>query len=380
MLGWARLLRTTRLDASTFERAIETIERSALAQQQLIDDMLDVSRIVAGKLVLQTQQLNLSSILQTGIDVVRPMAEAKNIQINYKCDGEIDSVTGDPKRWQEVVLNLLTNAIKFTPHEGRVEVRLNRVNDYAEISVRDTGQGIAPDFLPHVFDRFRQGDGANKKHSTGLGLGLAIVQHLVKLHGGNVRAESAGAGQGSFFTVELPLRVNEAEARAISHSVQTDSKKVDKLECAGTLDNLRVLVIDHDADTRELITFILKQCGAVVTSVTSARETLDTLAHSRFDVLLSDIGLADDDGYELIRQVRLLDIKNGGNIPAVALTAYATEQDQRRALSAGFQFHLPKPVEPGELIAVVSRLVGRDNLRTPEGRASSPHSFSGSSR
>jgi signal transduction histidine kinase/ActR/RegA family two-component response regulator len=355
MLGWTRLIRTTKLDDVTFLRALETIERSAQAQAQLIEDMLDVSRIVAGKLALQTRQLDLSSVIQTGIDVVRPMADSKNIHIHYTCDSKIDSLTGDPKRLQQVVLNLLTNAIKFTPRDGRVDVRLARLNRNAEITVRDTGQGITPDFLPHVFDRFRQGNGAVRKHSAGLGLGLAIVQHLVKLHGGVVRAESAGQEQGATFTVELPLILNEAEARDTEHSVETNANTVE-FECAGTLDDLRLLVVEDDADTRELITFILEQCGAAVTSVTCVREALDVLAHSKIDVLLSDIGLSDHDGYELIRQVRLLDNQNARNVPAIALTACATADDQRRALSAGFQFHVPKPVEPSELIAVVSRL------------------------
>ncbi|MEN3327491.1 MAG: hypothetical protein V7638_2298 [Acidobacteriota bacterium] len=357
MLGWARILRTTKLSEVDFIRALDTIERSAQAQAQLIEDMLDVSRIVAGKLALESKQLNLSLIIQTGIDVVRPIADSKNVQINYTCDSEIDSLIGDPKRLQQVVLNLLTNAIKFTARDGRIEVRLARVNHHAEISVRDTGQGIAPDFLPHVFDRFRQGNGAVSQHSPGLGLGLAIVQHLVKLHGGNVRAESPGQDHGATFTVELPLRLNEGEARDTEHSVEANGNTVE-LDCAGTLDDLRLLVVEDDADTRELITFILEQCGAVVTSVTGAREALEVLTHSKIDVLLSDIGLSDYDGYELIRQVRLLDNENGRNVPAVALTACATAEDHRRALSAGFQFHVPKPVEPAELIAVLSRLVG----------------------
>src|SRR5215211_2540324 len=357
MLGWTRLMRTTKLDDVTFVRALEIIDRSAQAQAQLIEDMLDVSRIVAGKIALQTQQLNLSSIIQTGLNVVRPLAETKNIQINFTCDSGIDSLTGDPKRLQQVVLNLLTNAIKFTPRTGRVEVCLARVNQHAEIIVRDTGEGIASDLLPHVFDRFRQGNGVVRKQSAGLGLGLAIVQHLVQLHGGNVRAESAGQQQGVTFTVELPLTVNEAEAGdTAKHSGLTNSRTVDELECPGTLNGLRLLVVEDDADTRELITFVLEQCGAAVTSVTSVREALDVLAHSTIDVLLSDIGLSDHDGYELIRQVRLMDNEDGRNIPAVALTACATAEDRRRALAAGFQCHLPKPVEPTELTTVLSRL------------------------
>jgi len=358
MLGWARILRTTKLDEIAFVRAIETIERSAHAQTQLIEDMLDVSRIIAGKLALQPRQLNLSSVIHTAIDVVRPLADSKNIKINYTCGSEINSLTGDPRRLQQVVLNLLTNAIKFTPHGGRVEVRLDLVNHYAEITVRDTGQGIAADFLPHVFDRFRQGNGATRRHSAGLGLGLAIVKHLVHLHGGNVRVESAGEGQGASFTVELPFTLHEAR------DMHSESKSGDELECAGSLEDLRLLIVDDDADTRELITFILEQCGVVVTSVTSARDALDLLAHSKVDVLVSDIRLSEDDGYELIRQVRLLDNEQARNVAAVALTAYSTEEDQRRALAAGFQFHIRKPVEPSELMAVLSHLAQKNERLT----------------
>ena len=353
MLCWARILRTTKLDETAFVRAIDIIDRNAQAQAQLIEDMLDISRIVAGKLALYTQPLNLSTIIQTGIDVVRPIADGKNIEIRYTCDCKPDSFTGDPKRLQQVVLNLLTNAVKFTPPEGRVEVRLARVNHHVEITVRDTGEGISADFLPHVFDRFRQANGAVGKRSAGLGLGLAIVQHLVQLHGGSVRAESPGEGQGATFTVELPVAVKAADARDMDHSSVEEDNQV---ECTGTLEGLRLLIVDDDADTRELITFILEECGAIISSATCASEALDILTHSKFDVLLSDIGLSDDDGYELIRQVRLLDNKDVRNIRAVALTAFATDEDQRRALSAGFQCHVPKPVKPDELIAVLSRL------------------------
>ncbi len=238
---------------------------------------------------------------------------------------------------------------------GSVEIRLDRANEHAEITVHDTGQGIPPEFLPHVFDRFRQGNGATTRHTAGLGLGLAIAQHLVKLHGGNIYAESAGEGQGALFTVKLPFTLNGADAG----SVRRNSEMDDEFECAARLDDLRLLVIDDDADTRELVTFILEQCGAIVTAVTSAHDALDILAHSKIDILISDVGLPDSDGYELIRKVRLLDNENGRNIPAVALTAYAAAEDHRRALAAGFQFHIPKPVEPGKLIAVLSHLGGR---------------------
>jgi signal transduction histidine kinase/ActR/RegA family two-component response regulator len=359
MVGWTRILRTTKLDEIDFARALETIERNAQTQAQLIEDMLDVSRIVAGKVALETQQLDLDSLIEGAIDVVRPVAESKNLKIDYALAYKIDSFVGDPKRLQQIVLNLLTNAVKFTPEGGSVEVRLDRVNGHAEISVRDTGQGIPREFLPHVFDRFRQANSANMKHSPGLGLGLAIAQHLVMLHGGVIHAESAGEGQGALFTVKLPFTLNGADAGDMQCSIRRNSEIDNEFECAARLDDLRLLVVDDDADTCELITFILEQCGGIVTTATSAREALDILAHSKIDILISDVGLPDSNGYELIREVRLLDNETGRNIPAVALTAYAAEEDQKRALSAGFQFHLPKPVEPSKLIAVLAHLGGR---------------------
>lgn len=359
MLGWTRILRTTKLDEVDFARALETIERNAQGQAQLIEDMLDVSRIIAGKLALETRQLDLASLIEGAIEVVRPLAEGKNLKINYALAYKFYSFVGDPKRLQQIVLNLLTNAIKFTPQGGSVDVRLDRVNEHAEITIRDTGQGIPSEFLPHVFDRFRQAKSATAKHSAGLGLGLAIARHLVMLHGGVIHAESAGEGQGALFTVKLPFTLNAADSGDRQFSIARSIELGDEFECAARLDDLRLLVIDDDADTRELITFILEQCGAVVTTVTSARAALEILAQSKIDILISDIGLPDSSGYELIRKVRLLDNENGRKIPAVALTAYATEEDERRALSAGFQFHLPKPVEPSRLIAVVAHLGGR---------------------
>lgn len=359
MVGWTRILRTTKLNENDLARALETIERNAQTQAQLIEDMLDVSRIVAGKLTLETRQLDLALLLEGAIDVVRPLAESKNLNVNYTLAYKFDLFVGDPKRVQQIVLNLLTNAIKFTPEGGSVEVRLDRVNEHAEITVRDTGQGIPAEFLPHVFDRFRQANGATTKHSPGLGLGLAIAQHLVKLHGGVIHAESAGEGQGALFTVKLPFTLNGANAGDMQCSIRRNSEMDNEFECPTRLDDLRLLVIDDDADTCELITFMLEQCGAIVTTATSAREALDILAHSKIDILISDVGLPDSDGYELIREVRLLDNENGKSIPAVALTAYAAKEDQRRALSAGFQFHIPKPVEPSKLIAILSHLGGR---------------------
>jgi signal transduction histidine kinase len=359
MLGWSRMLRTTRLDKAASTRALEIIERNAEAQVRLIEDMLDVSRIIAGKLRLEAQTFNLGSVIEAAVDVVRPMADAKNIQIQCALDSQIDSFSGDQKRLQQVVSNLLTNAVKFTPQGGRVEARLDRVDSQACITVSDTGQGISPDFLPHVFDRFRQADSAMTRASGGLGLGLAIVRHLVELHGGTVRAESRGEGQGAIFTVELPLVFRQAETSDTQGATERAEDVAGAFEGSGALDGLRVLVVDDEADTRELLAFVLEQCGARVMTVASAREALDTLAESKFDVLLSDIGMPGEDGYQLIRRVRSLDRQQGGNIPAVALTAYATEEDRTRAFSAGFQVHMAKPVEPTQLIAVVSHLAGR---------------------
>jgi CheY-like chemotaxis protein len=358
MLGWSRLLRTTKLDKAASTRALEIIERNAEAQVRLIEDMLDVSRIIAGKLRLEVQPLDPASLVEAAVDVVRPTADAKSIRIKCALDAQIDSFSGDQKRLQQVVLNLLTNAVKFTPEGGRVEVRLERTGSQVQLKVSDTGQGIGKDFLPHVFDRFRQADSSTTRESGGLGLGLAIVRHLVELHGGTVRAESSGEGQGATFIVELPITAHRAEESNSRRSLQR-LKDGDGFECAGALAGLRVLVVDDEQDTRELLAFMLEQCGAMVTIVASARAALDAIAQSKPDVLLSDIGMSGEDGYKLISRVRSLDHKQGGNIPAVALTAYATEEDRARAFSAGFQVHMAKPIEPTQLIAVVSHLAGR---------------------
>jgi CheY-like chemotaxis protein len=276
-------------------------------------------------------------------------AQAKSIQIQTVFDSSVGLVAGDPNRLQQVVWNLLSNAVKFTPDGGRVEVRLERVDSQAQIQVIDTGKGISPDFLPHVFEYFRQADSTTTRVFGGLGLGLAIVHHLVELHGGTIWAESAGEGQGATFTVRLPLF-------AIQPQTQEDSKQPDS---ALDLSDLKVLVVDDEVDSRGFVTFVLQDHGAVVKAVASAREALEALALEKPDLLLSDIGMPEMDGYMLIRQIRGMPPEQGGQIPAIALSAYVSQSDSEQALSAGFQKHLAKPVEPAELIAVVATLIGR---------------------
>lgn len=358
MLGWTRLLNSRKFDEVTTARAMETIERSARAQAQLIEDLLDVSRIIQGKLRLNIRPIALVSVIQAAIDIVRPAAEAKEIQLYSDLDPVVDLVAGDSDRLQQVVWNLLSNAIKFTPKGGRVEVRLERVNSYIEIAVKDTGQGINPNFVPYVFDRFRQADSSITRSSTGLGLGLAIVRHLVELHGGTVRAESPGEGQGATFTVKLPvipMRNEVIPRKSVDIAVEEEAP----LDNSPSLQGMRVIVVDDEADSREYIITLLEQCGAEVVATTSASEALDAVSHIKADVLVSDIGMPEEDGYSLIRKVRALKAEQGGQIPAVALTAYARAEDRTKAIAEGFQIHIPKPVEPAELATVVASLARR---------------------
>jgi PAS domain S-box-containing protein len=358
ILGWAKLLRSRKFDEKTADRALETIERNAKLQIQLIEDLLDVSRILRGKLSLNVSPVALITTIEAAMETVSLAAQAKSIQIQSVLDPSVGLVAGDPNRLQQVVWNLLSNAVKFTPDGGRVEVRLERVDSQAQIQVSDTGKGISPDFLPHVFDYFRQENSTTTRVFGGLGLGLAIVRHLVELHGGTVWAESPGEGQGTTFTVRLPLR-------AINPQTNQESEQPDS-----TLDlsNLKVLVVDDDDDSREFVTFVLEQCGAVVTAVASAGEALEALALEKPDLLLSDIGMPEMDGYMLIRHIRAMPPEQGGQIPAIALTAYASESDLQQALSAGFQRHLAKPVEPAELMAVVTTLIRGNSEQTIAGQ------------
>lgn len=362
IFGWARILRTGKLDESTYARALETIERNAKAQSQLIDDLLDVSRIITGKLRLDLRPLDPVSVIQSSLQTARPSADAKDIRLQMTLDPNAGPISGDPDRLQQVIWNLLSNAVKFTPRGGRVQVRLERVNSHVEITVSDTGVGISPEFLPHVFERFRQADSSYTRKHGGLGLGLAIVRHLVELHGGTVHVHSGGEGQGTTFTINLPLMVINGARRYPAEALEQRHPTVDyyaPFECAPVLTGLRVLVIDDEADARDLLTTVLKKCEAEVMAVASVAEAIDALEHWKPDALVSDIEMPYEDGYSLIRKVRSLESELGGRIPAIALTAHARVEDRLRALSSGYQSHIAKPVEPAELVAVIASLAGR---------------------
>jgi PAS domain S-box-containing protein len=362
MLGWATMLRSKRLDEATMNRAVETIERNARAQNQLINDLLDVSRIITGKLRLDVRPVSLVEVVGAAIDSIRPAVEAKNIRLQSILDPAAGPVSGDPDRLQQVFWNILSNAVKFTPKGGRVQIRLERVNSHVEVTVSDTGQGIRPEFLPYVFERLQQADGSTTRVHGGLGLGLAIVRHLVELHGGSVQATSAGEGRGATFVVNLPISIFHPESTNVERVHPTASDGVPLIETL-RLDGLRVLVVDDEVDARELLAALLRQSGAMVTAVASAREALNAItqcsAEQRPDVLVSDIGMPVEDGYMLIRQVRALAPEQGGQIPAIALTAYARTEDRIKVLASGFQSHVSKPVEAGEFIAVLASLVNR---------------------
>ncbi|MEP0768905.1 MHYT domain-containing protein [Trichocoleus sp. ST-U1] len=361
MLGWTQLLRTRKLDEAIIVRAMETIERNARLQTQLIEDLLDVSRIIQGKFRLYVRPLELSSVIEAAIATIQPAASAKSIRLESFLDSSAGLICGDPDRLQQVVWNLLSNAVKFTPKRGRVEVRLERSNSWVEIQVSDTGQGIAADFLPYVFDRFRQADSSITRSYGGLGLGLAVARHLIELHGGTVSAQSPGEGKGATFTVKLPILAVLIEPKDIEQGFWTrDNEGLS--ECPPGLNGLRALVVDDEADARELLTVILQHYGGEVMAVASAKEAMAVLTDDasdwRPDVLVSDIDMPNEDGYTFIRKVRALDAQQKG-IPALALTAYAREEDRSRAVKAGFQTHVAKPVKPLALVAAIAHLSRR---------------------
>jgi len=357
ILGWAHMLRRGQFTGDSSNRAFETIERNARAQAQLIDDLLDVSRIVTGKLRIDVRPLDPNSFIEAAIEAVRPAAEAKGVQVRKIMDTGVVSVAGDPVRLQQVVWNLLSNAIKFTPRGGKVQVTLERVNSHIEIAVSDTGSGIPADFLPHVFDRFRQADQKTTRTHGGMGLGLAIVRHLVELHGGTAHAVSEGEGRGSTFTVQLPVSpvhyVDSPAGRI--HPAARELSSVS--DCDDRLDGFNVLVVDDERDTRELLKAGLEECGAAVSLAESSEEALEAIGAHVPHILISDIGMPGQDGYELIKRVRALPADKGGKLPAIALTAYARVEDRMQALRAGYQMHVPKPVELAELVTVAASLV-----------------------
>jgi PAS domain S-box-containing protein len=360
ILGWARMLTSGSLSESQERHAVDVIAQSAQAQARLIDDILDVSRIITGRLKLEAQPVEIERVFQEAVDVIRPSAEAKRITLRTVIDTEGAMVLGDASRLQQAIWNLLSNAVKFTNEGGRIEARLARDDGRIEISVTDTGIGIEPQFLPHVFERFRQADSAPTRRYSGLGLGLAIVRHIVEMHGGSVSASSPGKGQGATFKINLPLAATSPLLRQVSRQPESEVKKVEKkaLGESQRLDGVRVLVAEDNPDTLEMIRFILDESGAEVMTAESADEALKALERFKPDVLVSDIAMPGKDGYDLIREVRSREPERGGKIPAVAITAYARAEDRMRALASGFQIHVAKPVDPNELIAVVASLTG----------------------
>jgi len=362
ILGWSRMMSDGQLEPEVEEKALEAIQRNARVQAQLIDDILDVSRIISGKLKLDVRPIELFSVVEAAVDSVLPAAHAKEIRLQRTLDSGSSLISGDPDRLQQVVWNLLSNAIKFTPKGGRVQVRLERINSHIELIVTDTGTGIPAEVLPFIFDRFRQADQAITRKYGGLGLGLAIVRHLVEMHGGTVHVENIGENEGAIFTVRLPLismrstDLKSADDQGREHPTGGGNVPFD---CPQELEGLHILVVEDEEDSRVLIATVLEHCGAKVTTASSVTEAYQALLEHRPDILLSDLGMPGEDGYSLIKRVRSLPPEQGGNTPAAALTAYARVEDRMKVLRAGFQIHLPKPVEPAELVAVVANLAGR---------------------
>jgi len=358
ILGWASMIRNGEVEGPNVPRAIETIERNARSQARLIDDLLDVSRIITGNLRLDLHPLNLAPIVEAALDALRPTADVKGIRLQTRFVPEECLVKGDPNRLRQVIWNLLSNAIKFTQRGGSVSVDLTCVELTACLTVNDTGEGISAEFLPYVFDRFRQAEGSISRKQGGLGLGLAVVRHLVELHGGTIRAQSDGLGHGSVFTVDLPL----AQERRDPAKAEERRREVERRRSrsgAVRLDGLHVLLVEDDDDSRKLLGTMLKRYGAKVTSTKSAKEALGVFDGELPDLLISDIGMPDEDGYELIRKLRSAPPDKGGLTPAIALTGYASRKDRERALAAGYHQHIAKPVEQSDMIAAIAALVGR---------------------
>lgn len=356
ILGWAQILLRQPADEAMTRHALEAIEQSARTQSHLIEDLLDTARITSGKLRLEVRPVVLDQVIAAALAVVSPAAEAKNIAVQVSVDEHINVISGDPARLQQIIWNLLSNAIKFTPAGGRVSVTLERADPHARITVSDSGKGISPEFLPRLFEQFSQEPDQTQgtRRKSGLGLGLALARHLTELHGGTIEAASAGRGQGATFTLNFPLRAVRPKSAARPQTDETLRAR------AGLLSGLRVLVVDDEDDARELVATVLQQSGAQAQSAASATEALELLqTGGRFALLVSDIGMPERNGYDLIEAVRALAPEQGGDIPAIALTAYGRSEDRQNALSAGFQAHIPKPVEPTELVHVAANLTGR---------------------
>lgn len=364
--SWLNVLRAGGIDEATLQRALAAIERGVESQARLIEELLDYSRMVAGKLQLAPRQMDLVPVAEAATAAIRTAAEAKGIRLRLAGESKAAMVHGDPDRLHQVFWNLLSNAVKFTPRGGRVEVWIGRVGTFLHVRVSDTGAGILRDFLPHVFERFRQAEGMASRRQDGLGLGLAIVKELVELHGGTVRADSLGEGQGTTVTVALPIPVllmepAEGEAETSAKAPRPETARDEEGRTA--LEGVRLLVVEDEADSRAMLVTVLERCGAEVNAAASAGEAMKALQRATPDVLVCDIGLPGEDGHDLIRKVRAIEAKKGGRIPALALTAYAEAADRRKAMAAGFDSYLSKPVSPAELVARVAVLAGPRGLR-----------------
>jgi PAS domain S-box-containing protein len=361
ILGWSQVLRTIPGGDEDLEEGLAVIERNARVQTQLIEDLLDMSRIISGKLRLDVQSVDLIPVIEAAIETVKPAADAREIRLHKVLDPLAGPIMGDPARLQQIIWNLLSNALKFTPRQGRVQITLERVNSHVEITVSDTGLGIKPEFLPHLFERFRQADASTTRQHGGLGLGLAIVKHLAEMHGGSIRAQSPGENQGATFTFHLPLSIVHRQ-EALKDEPRQHPRAflgAPAFDHLVNLEKVRILIVDDEPDGRGLVKRILEECQASAVAAGSAEEGLRLLRASPPDVLISDIGMPGEDGYQFLRKVRELGPEEGGRTPAIALTAFARSEDRRRAMLAGFDMHVAKPVEPSELIAIVARLAGR---------------------
>ncbi|HJY29844.1 MAG TPA: ATP-binding protein [Pyrinomonadaceae bacterium] len=355
LLGWSSVLREGKRDEKILNQGLEAIDRNARVQAQLIDDLLDVSRIVSGKLNLEVRPLDITSVTRAAINVVRPAADAKGISLDYFAEPGLGAISADSARLHQIIWNLLSNAVKFTPHGGKICVRVEQAGADARVTVKDTGQGIEREFLPRVFDRFLQADSSTTRSFGGLGLGLAIVRHLVELHGGTVSAQSEGLNKGATFSATFPLLAERAEPITMSQSGEMNGLE------NHSLDGLRVLLVDDEAEAREIISTVIARTGAEVTACHSATEALAKLSEWKPDVILSDIAMPDEDGYSFIGKVRSLPREKGGETPAAALTAYARDSDRREALAAGYQMHIAKPIGATQLVTMVARLAGRES-------------------
>ncbi len=356
ILGWSKLLQRGKLNPEKTNLAIATIERNAQIQVQLIDDLLDISRILQGKMSLSASPIDLNAVISAALETVRLAAETKSIQIHTTISAIMGVVIGDAGRLQQVVWNLLSNAVKFTPEGKQVTVALSQVENQAQIQITDTGKGIRTDFLPYVFEHFRQEDGATTRKFGGLGLGLAIVRQIVEMHGGTVTVDSPGVGLGATFTVKIPLAPQLTEAPILNQSPIKESD----------LSGIHILVVDDETDSREFIAFVLEERGAIVTAVGSGTDALQAIAQSIPNIIISDIGMPEMDGYMLMRQIRTLGLEQGGQIPAIALTAYAGELDRKLAIAAGFQRHVPKPIDPEALVAIVVEMRTYSRIQSSE--------------